>query len=185
MKLAVRRLVLAAAVPVVTLSIAGCSIHEQTQRWYSADNGVSAEAGDIGLRNVLVVSDGEGRATVVASFTNRGDATDELLEVVVQDVAVEPGEGALEIPAGGMAAVGPDAVRVDVDVDDVAPGYTTEVEFRFADAPRTTVQALVRPAEGVYAEALPAEPEPEPEDEPTAEEPTEEPSAEPSAEPTS
>lgn len=157
MKVAVRRLVLA-AVPVLVLGAAGCSIHEQTQRWYPADNGVNTEAGEIGLRNVQVVSDGQGTATVVGTLTNRGDAEDELVEVLIGGVAADLGDGPVEIPVGGIAGLGPDGERVDGFEVEADPGHTVTVEFRFGAAPRTTVHALVRPAEGAYAEALPAEP---------------------------
>ncbi|SEF16275.1 hypothetical protein [Jiangella alba] len=182
MKVAVRRLVLAAA-PVLMLGAAGCSIHEQTQRWYSADNGINAEAGDIGLRNVQVVSDGDGTATVIATLTNRGDNDDELAEVRIGDVTADIADGPLELPVSGVADLGPDADRVDGFDVDAVPGYTVSVEFRFENAPRTTVQALVRPAEGAYAEALPAEPAPGTE-EPT-DGPTETPGDQPTEEPTS
>ncbi|RIQ31020.1 prolipoprotein diacylglyceryl transferase [Jiangella rhizosphaerae] len=181
MKVAVRRLVLAAA-PVLLLGVAGCSIHEQTQRWYPADNGVNAEAGDIGLRNVQVVSDGEGTATVIATLTNRGGNDDELVEVVIGDVTAELADGPVQLPVSGVADLGPDADRVDGFDVEADPGHTVAVEFRFDNAPRTTVQALVRPAEGAYAEALPAEPV-EPAETP-ADEPTGEPTGEAAEEPT-
>ncbi|MBB5786620.1 hypothetical protein [Jiangella mangrovi] len=157
MKVAVRRL-LVAVVPVLLLGAAGCSIHEQTQRWYPADNGVNTEAGDIGLRNVQVISDGEGTATVVATLTNRGTSEDELVEVRIGDVTADLADGPVEIPVSGIADIGPEADRVDGFDVEADPGHTVTVEFRFGAAPRTTVHALVRPAEGQYAEALPAEP---------------------------
>lgn len=167
MKLAVRRLVLA-VVPALAVGVAGCGMNEQTQRWYAADNGVNAEAGQIGLRNVLVVADDEGQATVIATFSNRSDQADELVEIVVGDAATEPVDGVVEIPAAGYASVGPDTNRVDVDGADIATGLTAQVEFRFAGAPRTTVEALVVANEGTYADALPAEPREEPADDEAA-----------------
>lgn len=186
MKVAVRRLVLA-AVPVVVLGVAGCSIHEQTQRWYPADNGVNVDAGEIGLRNVQVIADGEGTATVVATLTNRGDAEDELVEVLIGGVAADLADGPVEIPVGDVADLGPDADRVDGFDVEANPGHTVSVEFRFGAAPRTTVQALVRPAEGAYAEALPAEPSrpsETPGDGEGAEQPTGETTEQPADEPT-
>jgi hypothetical protein len=195
-KVAVRRLVLA-AVPVLVLGVAGCSIHEQTQRWYPADNGVNTDAGDVGLRNVQVISDGDGTAIVVGTLTNRGASEDELVEVLIGDVSADLADGPVRIPGGGVAALGPDGDRVDGFDVEAAPGHTVSVEFRFGDAPRTTVQALVRPAEGQYAEALPAEPArpSEPQDDEQdgegggqedapADEPTDQAAGEPTDEPT-
>lgn len=182
MKVAVRRLVLA-AVPVMVLGVAGCSIHEQTQRWYPADNGVNTEAGEIGLRNVQVISDGEGTATVVATLTNRGDAEDELVEVRIGDVAADLADGPVQIPVSGVTDVGPNGERVDGFDVEADPGHTVTIEFRFGAAPRTTVHALVRPAEGLYAEALPAEPA-RPSETPGDDAPTDEPADEPADGPT-
>ena len=170
MKSAVRRRALV-ALPVLALGLAGCSMHEQTQGWYDATDGVSVDAGDIGIRDVVVVADDEGRSTVLATFANAGGA-DELVEVVVGDVSAEPSDGPLEIPRDGYAKLGPEGPRVDVteagtvpggtiEVEfrfadaGTVPGSTIEVEFRFADAPRASVEALVQPHDGIYEGVLP------------------------------
>lgn len=150
-----RRLVV--ALPVVVLgivpSLAGCSMHEGTQGWYDPTDGVSVDAGPIDIRNVIVVSDGEGKATVLASFANTGDA-DELVEIIVDGTAITPGEGALAIPARGYATIGPEATRADLFESETQPGLSATVEFRFASAPRAQVTALVQANEGLYAEAI-------------------------------
>jgi hypothetical protein len=130
-------------------------MNEQTQDWYTPANGVSTEAGDIGLRNVLVVADDEEQATILAALSNRGSQDDSLLEVTIGDVVSEPVNGAIDIPAKGYATVGPDADRIDVTHVDAAPGRIVEVTFRFAHAPRTTVDALVQADTGPYADTLP------------------------------
>ena len=153
MKSAVRRRALV-ALPVLALGLAGCSMHEQTQGWYDATDGVSVDAGDIGIRDVVVVADDEGRSTVLATFANAGGA-DELVEVVVGDVSAEPSDGPLEIRRDGYAKLGPEGHRVDFADAGTVPGSTIEVEFRFADAPRASVEALVQPHDGIYEGVLP------------------------------
>ena len=166
MKLA-RRGTLAALVTIVglTLTAAGCAgVRAQTQEWYEPADGVSTEAGDIGLRNVLLVSEEDGSvATVLATFANTGPE-DEFVEVRVGDRIATPTTGPVEIPEGGYARLGPgpDEVRVDVFGADVAPGQFVDVEFVFRDAPRAEVQALVQPAEGDYETALDDAEEPTP-----------------------
>jgi hypothetical protein len=155
-KLVLRRPIAAlVAVPVLTMAGAGCTgLRTQTQNWYVPGDGVSTEAGDIGVRNVLLVADDDGGiATLIATFANEG-ATDELVEVQVGDQAVVPPTGALEIPADGYARLGPDGVRLDVEGADVQPGDFVDVEFVFGNAPRAEVQALVQRAEGDYEDAL-------------------------------
>jgi copper(I)-binding protein len=151
-----RRLALIASVSLLGLLAIGCGdVREQTQ--WSADrtNGVSATAGDIGIRNALVVADEAGRqATVFATFANSGSSADELVAVRVGDRDAEPDSGPLEIPANGFATVAPDATRLDVTGAQAQPGQRVELEFIFADAPRATVSALVQADAGIYAGAL-------------------------------
>jgi hypothetical protein len=144
-----------AVVCVLALVLTGCgSIRTQTQQWYTPADGVNAEAGDIAIRNVLVVATESGDAsTVLATFANRGDE-DHLVDVRVGDATETPTGGDLTIPANGYASLGPGGTRVDVDGADTLPGTFVEVEFLFESAPRTAVEALVQAAEGDYEDAL-------------------------------
>lgn len=135
------------------LVLTACNdVREQTQEW--RDPGGSATAGAIALRNVLMVADEDGqRATLLAALANQGGA-DELLSIRVAGVEAEPEDGAVTVPARGYASISPDETRLDVVGADLVPGQFVEVEFIFAEAPRTTVDVLIRPDEGVYADAL-------------------------------
>jgi len=143
------------ALPLLGLALVGCdSIREQTQQPHDAADGVSADAGDIAIRNVLIVADESGDVgTVLASFANQG-AGDRLVEVRVDGTEAAPNGGSLRIPAGGYASLGPGSTRLDVEGADTEPGRFVEVEFLFREAPRVTVDALVQPAEGIYEDAL-------------------------------
>ena len=124
----------------------------QTQIW--SDPGTSGTAGDIAIRDAVLVADDEGqRATLYAAFANMAGA-DAVLHVRVGDVEAVPAGGPLVIPTQGYAALSPDAVRLDVDGADSVPGYFVEVEFVFAEAPRTTLDVLVRSDDGYYAGSL-------------------------------
>ena len=150
-----RRTAVLAALPVLALALVGCSsVHEQTQQVSDPADGTSAEAGDIAVRNVVVVASEDGdEATVFASFANRG-AEDRLVEVRVDDSAATPPDGSLELPAGGYASLSPDSTRLDVEGGDIEPGQFVEIEFRFDEAPRATVDALIKPADDLYEDAL-------------------------------
>lgn len=150
-----RRLAVLASVLLLALVAAGCGeVRAQTQWTQDRTHGVSATAGDIGVRNALVVADEEGRrATLLAMFTNRGEA-DELISVRIAGSDAEPEGGPLTLPARGTVSVGPDQTRVDVTGVDAQPGRRVDVEFIFANAPRASISALVQPADGIYAGAL-------------------------------
>jgi copper(I)-binding protein len=151
-----QHLAVLAAVSALALALTGCgSIRTQTQQWYTPADGASAEAGDIAVRNVVVVADESGEeSTVLATFANRGEEEDRLVEVRVGDATATPAGGDLTIPAGSYATLGPGETRVDVEGADTVPGTFVEVEFRFESAPRTTVDALVQAADGEYEDAL-------------------------------
>jgi hypothetical protein len=150
-KPAIRRSVLL-SLPVLALALGGCGIQEQTQGWHPRYDGVPADAGDIGLRNVVVVASTDGRATVLTSFANRGGDADELVEVRVGEATATLSETPLEIPARGHASLGLNDNQVELQGVDVTPGHITEVEFHFANAPRITVETLVKEADGRYAD---------------------------------
>jgi hypothetical protein len=149
----------------LTLVAAGCApipIRAQTQEWYEPADGVSTEAGDIAIRNVVLVAEEDGPvATVLATFANTG-AEDEFVELRVGDRIATPTTGPVEIPENGYARLGPDNVRVDVFGADVQPGEFVDVEFVFRDAPRAEVEALVQRPEGEYEGALDDAEEPTP-----------------------
>jgi hypothetical protein len=165
-KLAHRRPV-AALVTIVglTLAAAGCAsipIREQTQLGYTPADGVSTNAGEIAVRNVVLVAEEDGPVTtVIATFANSGPE-DELVEVRVGDRTATFESGPVEIPADGYTQLGPDGERVDVFGADVQPGQFVDVEFVFRDAPRAEVQALVQRADGYYEGALDDAAEPTP-----------------------
>lgn len=147
-----RRIAVLLSLPALALLTAGCGeVREQTQIWREPPHGTSATAGDVDIRNALVVTDSEGNGTVYASFANRGDDADALTGVVI-DGSEANTDGEIELPAGGVASVSPDDSRVDVSGFDVEPGRLVDVQFIFADAPRVTVQAIVQPNEGFYAD---------------------------------
>ena len=150
-----RRLPVFASVLLLGLVAAGCGeVREQTQWSGGRMQGVNTDAGEIAIRDVVVVSDIDGQqATVLAMLVNSGDE-DELVRVRVGSVEAEPEGGSLTIPAGGAARLGPDGTRLDAEGVDVQPGMRVEVELVFGSAPRATVDTLVQAADGVYADAL-------------------------------
>lgn len=134
-------------------------VTNQTQIW--RDQGASGTAGDIELRDAVLVADGEGeRATLYTAFANTADA-DEIMRVRVGEVWAEPEGGPLLIPTLEYAALAPrpttlssSATRLDVGGAGTVPGYIVEVEYVFAEAPRITLNVAIRPDDGYYAGSL-------------------------------
>lgn len=140
--------------PIIAIALTGCSMHEASQSWYNPTDGTSTDAGSIAIRNVVVVATDDGQATVLANFVNRG-ADDQLVEVIVGDASGTPTPATVEIPSGASTRIGPDAAaRVDVSGSDASPGRSVDVEFRFENAPRVTLDALAQENDGLYAGSI-------------------------------
>lgn len=150
-----RRLAMLVTVSLLGLLVAACGdVREQTQWDGDRTHGVSASAGDIQIRNALMVADEQGRqATLMATFANNGQA-DELVRVVVNGSEAEPENGPLEIPARGFVQLDADENRLDLQNVDTPPGMRTEVQFIFGAAPRATVSVLVQENDGIFAGVL-------------------------------
>lgn len=147
-----RRIAALLLFPALALLIIGCSaVREQTQLWREPPRGTSAEAGELAIRNVVVVADSEGNATLYASFANEGGEPDALTGLIIGDNEVAP-DGEIELPTNEVTSISPDHERVDVSQLDVPPGRIVDVEFIFGDAPRTTVQTVVQSVENYEAD---------------------------------
>lgn len=163
---AVKRAVVAlAAVATVALSGCGANLDAQSQQWYNPAEGVGSTplASAVAVRNVVVLTDGEGPAGVVAAFVNSGEATDSL-EGVTVDGEIAELAGDTELPVGELVPMGyddgPTAVLPEGSVDE---GAFVTVEFTFDNARSVTLTTITRPAEGIWATLAPtAAPTPTP-----------------------
>lgn len=134
-------------------------VTSQTQIW--RDQGASGMAGDVELRNAVLVADSGGeRTTLYTAFANTADA-DEVVRVRVGEVWAEPEGGPLVIPTLGYAALAPrptalssQVTRLDVAGADTGPGYFVEVEYVFAEAPRIMLNVPVHTDDGYYSGSL-------------------------------
>jgi hypothetical protein len=155
------------ALLLLVLGLTGCasedSIRLQTQDFYTAGDGVNGQAGDIAIRNLLLVADEEADAqtpvpaTVLATFANPTGEPDRLLEVRVGESVAQPEGGGLEIPARGYASLGIEENRLQIEADGIIPGRFVLVTLVFESAPEATLRALVQRADGWYADAGPTE----------------------------
>lgn len=136
-------------------ALAGCGSNTDalTQQWYDPTDGANdteEESLDgMAARDVVVVSNGSD-ATVVGTFVNTGDETDEVVAISVTgedaditgDLSVDPAESVRLGPPG--------EARAQIDGLDLEPGTYTEVEISYGAAPRSALTAVVRAAEGQF-----------------------------------
>lgn len=160
------------ALALVTLPLtAACSASfgAETQVPYDPGHGVSADTGELDLRNVIVVSGTEGRGTLVGVLFNQGDKTDRLTGVRVQDGRSAVSSTPVDLPAGSMVALGVDsgeqtALPAVVESEDrIHPGGSVRLTFDFERSASVSVDAVVVPPDGGYAD-VPAATPPGPEE---------------------
>jgi 1-aminocyclopropane-1-carboxylate deaminase/D-cysteine desulfhydrase-like pyridoxal-dependent ACC family enzyme len=147
----VKRVLAAIAVLVVAALLGGCANRNAaTQKFYTPADGVNAQADNIAIRNVVVVSDGGGTASLLATFVRQQGEDDRLVGVQIDGRAATLTPSEIELPLGTAVTVGVGELSAEVTGADVEPGGIAEVEFRFQRAPRTSVEAFVFPPDYVY-----------------------------------
>lgn len=155
------------------LLLGGCSFtsRDLTLEPYAPSDGLQADLGDVLVRNVLVVSEGDGEPGVLsATLANRGDEDRTLLVQVGESTAEQPAPVTqVDVPAQGTLVIGvedeaaateedEDAVPVEVvvvdRVEELAGGVIT-VSFEDPEEDSATLEVpIVRP-EGPYAGLTP------------------------------
>jgi len=152
----VKRALASIAVIVIAVALSGCANEGATQEFYTPADGANGQAGDIAIRNVVVVSEEGGPASLIATFVTNGERNDSLRGVKFGDVeATLLPDGALPLPGGTPVSVGTGELRAETARLDAEPGEFTTVELTFADAPRATVEALVQAPVGIYKDSAP------------------------------
>jgi copper(I)-binding protein len=151
--------------------LAGCSagFDATSIQPYAPGDGVLANSGDIRVLNALVVA-AEGERTGVVSMTvvNRGTTDDRLTDLTSPHGSVDL-TGDTSLPAGGTLRFGSDTDVTAVIRNMTAQvGQTIRLRLSFARNQPVTLDTVVMPATGDYAEITPsATPTPTPTPTPT------------------
>ncbi len=140
----------------VGASLGGCSMYsEQTTQDvdYAPSDGTQADVGPIGVRNFLLLSEGEGQpATLIGSLFN---SSDEDVEVTVT-VAGATEAQTFDVPASGSVTIGPEAeVQLRLDSIDVIPGLLVQVLVTDGEAEAQLGVPLLDGALPSYADLVP------------------------------
>jgi hypothetical protein len=157
--------------PLALLLATGCAagLHAQTLEPYAPADGVMATSGDIRVLNALVVSDETGGTGVVSlTIVNRGNRDDSLTDLTSTDGTVDL-TGTRDLPANRAVRFGattePSATIADLTRK---PGQNITLTLRFAHSQPLTLNTIVVPAKGPYADITPGPETPvESTDEPT------------------
>ena len=105
--------------------------YQATTEHYDPSDGVSADVGDLDLRNILVVSEDGEDGNLVMTVVNTGDEDAEL--------GVQVGEGGgqtliVEVEAGATVSLGGDEEPLLLEGIDTQPGSLVPIFFQYGSA---------------------------------------------------
>ena len=105
--------------------------YQATTEHYDPSDGVSADVGDLDLRNILVVSEDGEDGNLVLTVVNTGDEDAEL--------GVQVGEGGgepliIEVEAGATVSLGGDEEPLLLEGIDTQPGALLPLYFQYGTA---------------------------------------------------
>lgn len=145
------------------LLLAGCGFDAQTLQPYTPAHGVNATAGPVKVRNLLVVSDAQGKGIVSASLVSP-DA-DRLTAVSGTPIKADGTTGSpLQVSSTTQVALQPNQLVVltepqpviQVSSPDLTPGLTVNLTLRFSSGVETTLIAPVASfTDPIYATVSP------------------------------
>ena len=145
------------------LLLTGCGFDAQTLQPYTPAHGVNATAGVVKVRNLLVVSDAQGKGIVSASLVSPD--SDRLTSLTGTPIKADGTTGAaLQFSSTTQVALQPNQLVVltepqpviQVSSPDLKPGLTVNLTLRFASGSETTLVAPVASfTDPIYASVSP------------------------------
>lgn len=128
----------------VVLGTSACNLlaPQATTKHYDPSDGVSANVGDLAIRNVFLVSDNGETGNLVVTVVNSGD-TDQQLEIQAEGTSGKITE-TVSVAADTTTVIGePDGVQVVLDGLDTIPGALLPVFFTYGTEEGKQVQVPV------------------------------------------
>ena len=149
--------VVAGTLAVALLSGCGAGFDATTRQPYAPSDGILANAGDIRLMNMLVVSAENSRqGLVVGTLANRGKTDDRLVAIESPSGTVDLGSG-IDLPGEGAVPLSAAAgQQVLISALSKQPGQTVELRFVFEENKPADITTVIVPPDGPYATITPS-----------------------------
>ena len=143
-----KSMTLALVLATISLALTGCGAtgaEAPTRNIRQVTDGVEGQSGDIKVRNLLLVPQADGSATLVGFLVNVGEASDAITSIEVNGIAakIEPAQNEL-IQNRPVFFEGDSATaKAIVPGLNVAPGKRVDVVINFVAAAPLKLNALV------------------------------------------
>jgi len=138
--------------------LTGCSagFDATSTQPYAPSDGIQATSGELRVLNALVVRAETGADGVVsATIANKGDSDDRIRDITSPDGTVTL-TGDDQLPAGGTVTLGV-GTGTEATISGLSKeaGQTVRLKFSFGRSEPVTIDTVVVPATGYYAELAP------------------------------
>ena len=150
-----RAALLAAAALLSGATVSGCQagFDAFTNQPFAPSNGSVASAGDLRIRNVVIVRSDDGtQSQVYASFVSIGTSPDTLTGVSIGGLGtVALDGGSITVPAGAKVDLGPGGYQVFANNLTQGLGDVATVTFQFQHAGEVHLSALIMTAQSLVS----------------------------------
>jgi hypothetical protein len=141
----------------ILLGTSACNLlaPQATTLHYDPSDGVSANVGDLAVRNALLISNDEGDATLSATVVNKGDSAHSL-EVQYQAEGDKVSTNVTIEPRSTVVLGGVDGPVVTISTEEAAPGTLFPIFVQYGN--ETGVEMLVPVLDGtldIYSTLVP------------------------------
>jgi hypothetical protein len=150
--------VVVATLAVAALSGCGAGFDATSREPYAPSDGILANAGDMRLINMLVVSGENSReGVVVGTLANRGKSDDRLVAIETPAGTVDLG-GGIDLPAEKAVplSAAADGRQVLISTLSAQPGQALELRFVFEENEPAVLTTVVVPPTGPYETITPS-----------------------------
>lgn len=150
-----RRLILALISAAMLLTSCAAGGQAPTRNIKQVTDGVDKDAGEIKIRNLLIVSTGATTATLVAYIVNQGEESDEVIEIRLNGQKSEF-SGAQPLLTNKPMIFEGEAANAKATVASLGagPGNRVPVIITFAKAGKIQLDALIVENSGIYSSIL-------------------------------
>ncbi len=160
-----RRVALAASIVALAVPLTGCGagVNAETSKITAPADGVEASAGGVKLLDTLIVvpaatsaPSGTIDGQLMVTIANSGNQNDRLLQFSAAGAQLGSSP-AVDLPAGGVIRIGPDAGQRAVTVRGIrgAAGGSLAMTFTFQSGGVVTLRVPLVAATGYYASVTP------------------------------
>lgn len=142
-----------AVAALVVLSGCAAGPNAVTLKQYTPTDGNQVTSGSLKIRNLLIVAQQDGSASLIGTVINTSDVTDTLMGITVNGQPVEISAESLEIPRSTPLVFGGESATAAgvLPLSGIKAGQFADVQLTFAKAGLLETSALVRAANLEFA----------------------------------